>query len=518
MSRPNVLFILSDDTDPDYLGCYGGPYLTPNLDALRADGIQMMQAHVATPICCPSRYNYFTGRYACRGIPGKTEEDAEGRITDVGFNAVISPGEDHLAPLLQRNGYVTGFTGKCHMGRPKREIGAASLPADGDPRNPEVEAVMRANQQCYLEELRRIGFDYAASVTWGNIDDGVPRAAWIHNQEWITAGALDFLRQHGKGEKPFFLHMATNVIHGPEHAANIVDLDPTLCYGGRLREDPTPAHGTGRQSLLDRLKEAGVPATHRSVGMLWLDDAIGALVRELKESGQYDNTLIVFAADHGVEGKFSTHASGTRVPCLWKLPGSLRAGHRARPHVQNVDFLPTLADLLGLEAGDVPSCDGTSYLPVLEGSQEATREDLYFEFGTQRAVQTRDWKYIAFRYHPEAVEAMRSGQSTALNPAGRTGISRAQKMHPGAWDPDQLYDRLRDPGERMNMAGWDRNRPVLADMKARLRRYTTEMNPAFPDEADPFQHSAQFRELTRAATAVDLCDLPNQPWYAEGWY
>jgi len=517
-SRPNVLFLISDDTATKYLGCYGGQVLTPNLDALAADGILFTDAHVPTPVCTPSRYSYQTGKYASRGIAASEGEPAPSEdIVRVGFNAAIRPGDPCLATMLKGAGYRTGFVGKVHFAGGKNEIGAVRWPNEGDPHDPEVDAAMKSNQAKYIARMHEIGWDEATALTWGNIDDNRQKKSWIHNQEWLTAGALDIMEKFSEGGDPFYLTMSTNVIHGPDHGRSILDLDPRSCYGGML--DEAPDVQPSRQSIVDRLEAAGLPASHRTVGMLWIDDAFGVLINRLKELGIYENTIIVYSADHGVEGKWSCHSNGTNVPQIWKLRGQKNAGHRSNVLIQNIDFTPTILDLCGVEAPADYLMDGVSLSPALEGSQNPLREELYFEFGMQRGIRTSKWKYLTVRYREQDIELMKTGKSPALNVQGKPGVSRAQLTHSHYWDADQLYDWWTDPDEQMNIIDWPQNREALSDMKGRLKKYTDELNPAYPAEPDPFQHSSMYQDLCRSAVQVNLSDLyDTMPFYVDGSY
>ncbi|MCH2156523.1 MAG: sulfatase-like hydrolase/transferase [Opitutales bacterium] len=517
-AKPNILFLISDDTATQYLGCYGAAMLTPNLDAIAADGVRFTDAHVATPVCTPSRYTYQTGKYAHRGItPGGKESDPSDAIVQVGFNAKIKPGDPCLPTILKENGYKTGFVGKVHFGRGLGQLGCEPWPGDGDPHRPEVDAVMKKNQRLFVDEMHRIGWDEAESLTWGNIDCTKQRKAWNHNQEWLTSGALNILDKFEGDEQPFYLTMATNVIHGPDHGRSILDLDPKATYAGML--DEAPEVQPSRQSIIDRLEAEGLPVSHRTVGMLWIDDAFGALVEKLKEMGIYDNTIIIYSADHGVEGKWSCHSNGTHVPQLWKLPSQHNAGHRSHVLVQNIDFAPTLLDLVGITPPDDYLMDGTSIRSALEGSQEQVHNELYFEFGSQRGIRTPKWKYLIVRYGEDDLKAMKTGMSPAINVHGGKSVSRCQLTHPHFWDPDQIYDFYTDPDEHMNLIDWPENTDVVADMKARLKRYTERFNPAYPDEADPYQNSPMYRSLTQAVVRTGLSDIQeNFPFYVEGSY
>jgi len=517
-SKPNVLFLISDDTATKYLGCYGGQFLTPNLDALAADGIRFSDAHVPTPVCTPSRYSYQTGKYASRGIDYQEEGvDPQKEIVKVGFNAKVSPGETYLPTILKEHGYRTGFVGKVHFGEGMGALGAQRWPKDGDPHDPEVDAVMKDAQEKFVQQMHRLGWDEARAITWGNIDYTTQRKSWIHNQEWQTKAALDILDTFAEGEEPFYMTMATNVIHGPDHGRSILDLDPKATYAGMLQEAPDVQ--PSRQSIVDRLEAEGLPASHRTVGMLWIDDAFGVLIQKLKDLGLYDNTIIVYSADHGVEGKWSVHSNGSNVPQIWKLPNQQNAGHTSHVLIQNIDFTPTILDLCGIEPPADYQMDGVTIRSALEGSQKPLREELYFEFAMQRGIRTSKWKYMTFRYQPEHLKKMKTGESPALNVQGAPGVSRCVLTHPHYWDPEQLYDWWTDPDEHMNLVDWPQNQEALAEMKARLKKYTSELNPGYPDEADPFQLSERYQALCRAASLINLSDnYEKSPFYVDGSY
>ncbi len=497
------------------------PLPDPALDRLSKEGIRFQSAHTASPICTPSRYSYFTGRY-----PGRcphmsfTRGNHKGEIPIVGFNTSIHPGDDHLGSILKANGYATGYVGKYHVGREHGEIGGKPIPNEGDPHDPEADAVRKANQEVYREELKRLGWDYSGGISWANIDNLEPPRGWNHNQEWITDHALRFLERQRGGDGPFCLYMATNVNHGPNHGTNILEIDPRISLGGML--DETPGVQPSRRSIVNRLEAAGVGPTHRSVGMLWLDDAVDAVVEKLKDLGAYEDTVVVYMADHGVVGKWSLHENGTRIPLIWKpaagVPECAAGGHLSRVMVQNIDFLPTLAEVCGLELPTDMHPDGASYAAALRGEQTAVHEELFFEYGTQRAVRTNRFKYIAARYRPVDIEKMRSGRSTAINGLGKPGTNRVHKYQRHTWEPDQLYDLWNDPEEQMNLATWPEYQDILADIKKRLAGYIEEMGYTFPLEPDPYQLSDHFKSLARAATDLELNRLPNQPWWAEGWY
>ena len=112
-AQPNILFILSDDQNPDTLGCFGGKVLTPALDKLCAEGVKFTRAYNSSSVCTPSRYTCMTGQYASRCTsPQFLKNFGPGRQTNVGFNVQVTPGSWNVARVLRAHSYWTGFVGK----------------------------------------------------------------------------------------------------------------------------------------------------------------------------------------------------------------------------------------------------------------------------------------------------------------------------------------------------------------------------------------------------------------------
>ncbi len=512
--RPNVLVLISDDTDPEYLGPYGGPYPTPNFDWLAREGMRFSKHEVVAPICTPSRYAYLTGRLPSRGRnPAAEQPEDDDEFPLVGFNAEIRPGDESAATLFRRNGYATGYVGKFHCGRHADELGMRHI----EPDTPEAEAnrIRQDNYRIAIDELHRNGWDYAGSLAWGNID----WEPWVrldtHNLEWKTEGALRFLRDERDTDKPFFLTVATNVIHGPKHGENIVREDPCITPGGLLDEVPETGHPS-RQSILDRLHNAGIEPTHRAVGTVWLDDCLGILRRELERQGELDNTLIVYQSDHSVFGKSSCHVSGSRTGFLVRWPEHIPAGSVCSHTVQNIDFLPTLVELLDLNTEPGNAFDGRSYAAALCGQSYQAPAYWYNEVGVARSVQTKEFKYIAFRYQRNQIEAMKAdAEGRILNQIEQWTPWMPEFYHRYYWEPDQLYRIDHDEWEQINLASFPRYAKVLDEMKSLLRNHLKRIGQPFPEEPHPFQLSEEFRKRAnqRTATAIDGLEY----FHSGGW-
>ena len=513
MSKPNIVWIIPDDTNHKMLGYGGGKVLSPNLDSIARNGVALDQFHCSAPACGPSRYTYLTGHYGgrCPTDEFRGRCEASGEPYRLFFNASLDPAkEQSLGHALQGAGYRTGHVGKWHVDAgPEDEAALPHFDPDDDPRDATVGARMASHQHKLCEIVRKAGFDFAHSVIWGN-HQTLPRKAQNHNIEWITKGALDFIDQSTQDDRPFFLSMATTTIHGPNHVASLL-ADPHLTAAGY--SDDHIGCQASRQSIYERICAAdGVKFNSTTAGVLWMDDAVGAVLARLRGLGIEGNTIVIFSGDHGpsLGGKFTTYQRGMRIPFIAQWPGRIPAGRVVRDLTQNIDFLPTLLDAAGAEAPEGMVLDGRSLLPLLTGAQDALpdRDDLYFEFGYTRSVRTRRWKYIAWRLPRPMLDDLQSGETKALCthyglelPAEtvRPSLITASLLnYPHYFDADQLYDLENDPCERTNLAGEEAYASVLSDMKERLGKYVDTFDRPFPlSEVDGFYSSERFEELKR---------------------
>jgi len=476
-SRPNILFILTDDQNPDTLGCFGGKVLTPTLDRLCAEGVKFTRAYNSSSVCTPSRYTCMTGQYASRC---RTERfltmcppDAP---ANVGFNVQVEPGSWNVARVLHEHGYWTGFVGKWHTGGPPM----LSIPAEANLRDPEVMRRLLENQRRLRDYIRQAGFDYAASVYRGNLADHKLDALKYHNMEWITKGALDFLDR--AGDRPFFLHLCPTLQHSPAPNQSLKG-DPTMTPAGHLR---TPLEVQApRAGIAERLNKAGIAGNMGHA--TWLDDGIAAVIQKLVDLGKRDNTVILFFSDNTtLGGKGTCYDGGARTPCFLWGKGRVPAGRVCNKLVQNIDFVPTIFDLAGVQPPAAMKLDGMSLMPLVTQPQTKWRDALFLEIGHTRGVCTERWKYIALRYPPELQKKM--ADKTLGRPAYHMDVSlnlqeTALRRHPGYWDADQLYDLQADPEERVNLAKELQYAQTVTELRGRLRDWLTGLERPFGEFA-----------------------------------
>jgi arylsulfatase A len=498
VKRPNFIFIIADDMYREMFNCTPegkGHNVTPTLDRLAAEGVVMQGQHIVSPVCTPSRFNCLTGRYASRARNAAfTQMTERGGMSLVVWNTMLLADDLTLPRLLQKAGYTTGTVGKHHcVGWPKLE---PMSPAD-DARTPAVAARLQANGRQMEAALRALGFDFATNIISGNLDERYPQNAGVHNLDWLVSGALDFIDRNK--DTPFFLYFASSVAHSPNQPKRSWNADPRATPYGFLEKAPEvlPA----RDTLPKRIQESGVTGGRMSENVLWLDDAVGALIKRLEKHGLADNTLVVFFNDNGQDAKGSIYQGGTHCPSILWRKGGFPCGRTTEARVTNLDFAPTLLDLAGAE---LPQgfFDGRSFRPLLEGKSNRIHDALFFELGFTRGVLKDHWKYVALRYppNPETIVDLRkpeSGRGTQrpdpASPAdlkprppfghigGNNNEDRPKKTYPAYWDADQLYDLSADPNEQRNLAKDPAHAAKLEELKRELRRHLEKLPGGFAE-------------------------------------
>jgi len=493
--KPNVVFFIADDMLPEHFNCLPegrGKNLTPNIDRLAAEGTLLTEQHVTSPLCTPSRYACLTGRYPSRARNAYFRERtaAEGQ-TVVEFNTHIVKGEPTVASLLKKAGYVTGMVGKNHVVEAKNLIEFPDF--DADARDPKNAAILKANHDRVCQAIREVGFDYVDRVYHNNPDFLGLRDVAVQNMDWITEGGLNFIDRYY--DQPFFLYFATTVPHGPTGAKRSWNADPRITAIGYI--DHPPQVQPPRDTIPERIKAAGLPVNNDTCNLLWLDDAVGALLNKLEEKGQLKNTIFFFFNDQGQKAKGTIYQGGIHDPSIVWRHGGFPCGHKCDALISNIDFAPTILDIAGTRA-PAGAFDGQSFWPILNGKPQAPGRVLYFELGYTRGIRKGRWKYIALRY-PEKIENMTFEERkqvlekwnadrrrrhleivtkdptkpfSHLTPIPGGGHAELQSTgkYPGYYDRDQLYDLLNDPHEQRNLAKKPEYRKKLEEMKQELQK------------------------------------------------
>ena len=373
-TRPNVVFVITDDQGYGDLSCHGNPILrTPNIDRMYGESVHLADFHVG-PTCAPTRAGLLTGHYA----------NSTGVWHTIGGRSLLRKNEVSMANFFARSGYVTGMFGKWHLG-------------DNYPYRPQDRGFHKVvthggggigNTPDYW------GNKYFDDTYWTHdpAQDGYKQYEGYCTDIWF-AEALSFIEENK--ERPFFCYIPTNAPHWP-HLVPPAFSDPYL--------DKTPHR--------ERAKFFGMLAC--------IDHNFGVLRRKLHEWGLAHNTLVIFMTDNGSWGgvdvdadnfvvsghnagmrgrKGSEYDGGHRVPFFLHWPaGGFTEGRDVTPVTANVDILPTLIDLCGLDDPAAYDFDGTSLVPLLrdtDGKATPNWPDRALVTDSQRNVYPVKWKQSA---------------------------------------------------------------------------------------------------------------------------
>ena len=474
--RPNIIMFLIDDQNPSSIAAFGGDTYTPNLDRMAAEGMKFTRAYVSSTVCTPSRYSFLTGRFAGNSH-SKLYAEAVGSAENQGlpgFNVALERDKMNVGNVLREAGYTTGFVGKFHLTSKvdfpefyKGKNGWIDIPKDARPGR-ETSAQFKHNERWMRRYLETLGFSWAKNVYAENMHPPYSE----HNAEWTTVAALEFIEENK--DDPFYLHLCSTLLHGPDRSWRRSMGHPLVAGEGEI--DSLPEVMAPRSELLKTIKERGFDPDSHVAGEAWIDDSLGAVMRKLKELGIDDNTLVVFAPDHGRDGKASVFSHGAaQVPMIMRWPQGIPAGQVCDELVQNIDLVPTFFELGKAERPESYRIDGQSLTPLFKnGTAKGWRNHLYLEMGAARATVTKDWSYIAVRYTKEQIAAIKKASPQNLPRAmayiGRLGIGVRGADRPGFFDEDQLYHLKRDPKEMKNLASHEEQASRLKEMRKLMQQ------------------------------------------------
>ena len=436
---PNVLFILCDDLRPDALGCYGSAHVkTPRIDSLAAEGVRFANAFCTTSLCSPSRASILTGRYAhAHGVRNNFTE--------------LPPALPHWPARLQSQGYATAYVGKWHMGE------------DNDAPRPGFDwFVSHKGQGKYFD------------TEW-NINGERREATPGYYTTVVTDFCLEWLERQPAG-KPWALclgHKAPHSFYFPEpkhaHAFDGVRVrypESAFQLEGKpewIRQRLSTWHGIygplfeWRKKFPDTRPEAVVDFENM-VRAYWgtilsVDESTGRLVDFLQQTGQLENTLVVFMGDngllegeHGMVDKRTMHEPSIRVPLIASGPG-LPRGKVVTAQVLTQDVAPSILDLCGAPA--IEGLDGRSWRKLAGAGDPGWRTEWLYEYDYEkqfpytpniRGIRTDRWKFVRYPHGDGSPDRHRA----------------------------ELYDLENDPGELVNLAADPAHAATRAELEGRL--------------------------------------------------
>jgi len=438
--RPNILLLFTDQQRFDTIAGAGFEHMvTPNLDRLARDGCVFTNAFTPNPVCVPARHNLMTG------LPARYH----------GYTANNPHPLDHRLPtlpqILSDNGWHTRAIGKMHFQPPRRHSGFDKMEL--------------------MEEIPRYREDdeyamYLKANGWGHIQNihGVrnllymlPQRSLIpeehHGSTWVGKRSAEFIRTNA-GRRPFFLWSSWIQPHPP---FDITDSVAEL-YKDRALPAPLVSETPLGPQAANAARYADFPEGEQAVynrrmrecyyaAVSLVDKNVGVILDALEETGQLDNTLIMFTSDHGemlgdhsCYQKMMPYDSAAHIPFVVRYPERVAPGSVRDDFVGLNDILPTVLDVGQLAYPGPLALPGQSAL-----AQNAPRPNHYMEYGRGRgrwiSVRTRTHKYNYY---------YRGGY-------------------------EELFDLANDPCESRNLLICEPDDPAVADARGELRRTLIEL-------------------------------------------
>jgi len=462
-ATPNILILYADDMGFGDLACQNpaSKIPTPNLDRLASEGIRFIDGHSSSGVCTPSRYAMLTGRYHWRKFYG---------IVNAFGPSVFAPERLTLPEMLKEKGYTTAAIGKWHLGwdwdtyrkpdakpvRSEKKPWGATVYEWGSeafdwskpiPDGPLAhgfdsyfgDTVINFPPYCWIENDRVVDVPDVQLDTkrWKPIKEGGWEcrpgpmfSGWdpYENVPAITRKGVEYIQTQATDKKPFFLYFAFPSPHAP--------IIPNDVFDGK----------SGAGAYGDSVVE--------------MDDACGQLLRALADSGQAENTIVVFSADNGAEAyayardkkyghwssgpfrglKQDIYEGGHHVPFIIRWPAVAEAGRVSDELVSQIDLMATFAAVVGADLPKGQAEDSHNLLPLLKGTGSGVRTSLVHS----------TWKQTGF--------GIREGDWVLINE--KTGYARKPKegweqRHGYVADDDaavELYNLKEDIGQRNNVA------------------------------------------------------------------
>lgn len=351
--KPNIVVFYMDDLGYADLGCQGivKDLATPNIDSLAANGVRFTDGYVSAPMCSPSRSGLMTGRYQQR-YGHEFNPGPKGQDKDFG----LPVDQQTIASRLKAAGYVTGMSGKWHLGKTEdrtpsargfMEVGGNTTP---DP-NPKPE-----------------GWSQEENETLASRKD-----------------AVAFIEKHWN--EPFFYYVPFSAPHHPIYAS------PEVCAKFPNIKDPL------RRMFAAVMSE--------------VDDAVGDVLKALRKHNIEENTLIFFISDNGAPDranaslntpysgyKMDLYEGGIHVPYIFQWKGKVPGGKVYNQPVIQLDVAATALAAAGVQTkpGEL---DGVDLVPYLNGKSGVPHDALYWRTGDRHAVRVGDWKLLKLGDKPD---------------------------------------------------------------------------------------------------------------------
>ncbi len=459
--RPNILMICTDQQRWDTLGATGNTFVnTPDIDALYAGGAAVPSAYCQSPVCTPSRASFLTGRYP--------------RTTRTRQNGQDIPADERLLPrILADAGYACGLAGKLHISACHPDVSPvyerriddgyhvfhwSHHPAMAMSENPRGGGFARLPNwplNAYNLWLSEKGARYETQAFEGCEHISIGPEAENHQTTFCAEKTIEFLNAHKGGDTPWMFSVNFFDPHHPfdppksyldRYLERLDDIPLPPYVEGELDNKPTyqgidhrGAYGGNAGLPFDKMSDRD----HRLVRAAYyamcdlVSDQVGRIVKALQDSGQREDTLVVFMSDHGellgdhgiyLKGPFFYEPS-IRVPLVLNWPGVIPP-QSVDGLVELVDLMPTLLEAAGLP--EEPGVQGKSlWNGIVAGKGRSQRENVFCEYVNAMSWHAQD--------RPTILSMVRNDRNKLIVDHGLNG--------------GELYDLKEDPGETNNL--WD---------------------------------------------------------------
>ncbi len=445
--RPNILYIFTDDQSIRSVGCYpeAHPWVkTPNIDRLAAEGTRFAYCYTGA-WCMPSRATALTGRLQ-HGVMTM-------RMIGPYPGSTYDPAKCPFWPsVFRKNGYFTGMIGKWHTGSDT-----------GHGRDWDYSAVWDHTQpKVYGPYYRKQKISFNGEP---------PRAVGGYSTDNYTRYALEFIADRAKDKaRPWYLWLCYDAVHSPYTPAKRHTDDYTSSPAVLTPKDVFPPRPTKPGYMKNygvwkkdaQGKPAGLDAAVRRYNraVLAIDEAVGKITEALRQTGQLDNTLIVFTSDqgfawgqHGFKWKYAPYDANLRAPLIARLPGVVAKGKVCRHPVGGQDLIPTFFALAGI---DLPwRMHGHDITPLLNDPARPWHHPVLLEntkyyYGADTRREDRPgWNGVPWWIF------LRQGKYKYIRTLVKDEI-------------EELYDLEADPEELRNLALEPGYKSILADYRQRL--------------------------------------------------
>jgi len=491
-TKLNFVFILVDDLGKQDMSCEGSTfYETPNIDALARSGMRFSNGYSTCQVCSPSRASIMLGTYPARnkitdwiGAASGKNWRRNDRVLPVEYVHALPKEQTTIAEAMKEGGYKTFFAGKWHLG------GEGSFPEDH-------------------------GFE----INVGGHHRGGPPGGYFspYNNPKMMNGpkgeslpirlakeTADFIEANK--EQKFFAYLSFYSVHGP--------IQTTQPLWRKYQKKAAALGLTGSRFKFDRTK--GVRQVQDNpiyAGMMEsLDNAVGIVLKKLRDLDLDKNTVIIFTSDNGGVssgdafataclpfrgGKGRQWEGGIRQPYYIHVPDMTAPGSTNSTPVTGTDFYPTILELAGLSLKPRQHVDGVSLMPLLKGDRIADR-DLFWHYphygnqGGEPSSIIRSGNFKLIYYHED----------------GR----------------DELYDISKDVGEGADLAQSDQQK--VKALRAKLDQWLEETGARIPVIDDRFNAELKQRQIKnasegqlqglekRAANYLKATFVPNKDWWS----